>query len=120
MPLYEYYCAACRTTFEKLFSAPTDQPKTECKFCNKPAERKMSTFAFSFGTLPAESNSTNLTNKEMDIVVGKDAYKKHQLISARKKAKQKLAKDTGTGIVRTNSGYYTTRETIAATRKKES
>ena len=45
MPIYEYTCPACNTTFEELRSLSQSDQDAECPSCGQPARRKMSTFA---------------------------------------------------------------------------
>lgn len=40
MPIFEFYCAACKQTFEKLFKESA--PECECPLCGKIAKRKVS------------------------------------------------------------------------------
>jgi len=45
MPIYEYHCSQCGTTFEELVLAKNHEPAT-CTKCGNPAvDRKFSTFA---------------------------------------------------------------------------
>lgn len=45
MPIYEYRCSQCGTTFEELVLAKSSEP-VKCSGCGSPAvERKFSTFA---------------------------------------------------------------------------
>jgi putative FmdB family regulatory protein len=45
MPIYEYHCTQCGTTFEELVLAKNSEPVT-CSGCgNSAVERKFSTFA---------------------------------------------------------------------------
>jgi len=45
MPIYEYVCPECDTTFEKMRSlSQSDQP-CECPSCKAEARRKLSVFA---------------------------------------------------------------------------
>lgn len=45
MPIYEYHCSQCGTTFEELVLAKSSEP-VQCSGCGSPAvERKFSTFA---------------------------------------------------------------------------
>lgn len=66
MPLYEYLCEACRSSFETLVPfAQVDQPQ-RCPHCGSHhAQRKLSTFAVAGGssqtpvsTRPASSRFT--------------------------------------------------------------
>jgi putative FmdB family regulatory protein len=46
MPMYEYYCSACRTRFEKLVRVAGDAAHAACPECGRAdAPRVLSTFA---------------------------------------------------------------------------
>ena len=45
MPMYEYTCPECGSTFELLRSLSQADQDAECPSCHKSARRKMSTFA---------------------------------------------------------------------------
>ena len=46
MPMYEYYCSACRTRFEQLVRGSTLVERATCPECAQPdARRVLSTFA---------------------------------------------------------------------------
>ncbi len=49
MPLFEYYCRDCETTFEKLQRQPAAE--NACPHCGKPAKRAVSLFS---GTLDSQ------------------------------------------------------------------
>ena len=46
MPMYEYYCAACRTRFEQLVRAPASGESAPCPECGRAkVPRVLSTIA---------------------------------------------------------------------------
>ena len=45
MPIYEYQCAKCGEVFE-AFQKITDEPLTQCKFCNSKVEKLISHSSF--------------------------------------------------------------------------
>ena len=46
MPVYEYYCATCRTRFEQLVRAAGGGERASCPTCERPdVPRVFSTFA---------------------------------------------------------------------------
>ena len=45
MPIYEYTCPDCGSTFELLRPLSQADQDAACPSCHKPARRKMSTFA---------------------------------------------------------------------------
>ncbi len=46
MPIYEYYCATCRTRFERLVRVAGDGERASCPACGRPdVPRVLSTFA---------------------------------------------------------------------------
>ena len=45
MPIYEYKCANCSRVFEAIQKF-TDEPLTECRFCQGPVERLISNSSF--------------------------------------------------------------------------
>ncbi|HZU07692.1 MAG TPA: zinc ribbon domain-containing protein [Chloroflexota bacterium] len=45
MPVYEYYCAACRTRFEQLVRTAGAGEQAPCPECGQDAPRVFSTFA---------------------------------------------------------------------------
>lgn len=45
MPIYEYTCSACGLKFEQLRPFRRANEECDCPRCEKPAERKLSTFA---------------------------------------------------------------------------
>lgn len=53
MPLYEYYCAHCKTEFEALRPAAKADELVPCKNCGQPGQRQLSTFSFKSGTFTA-------------------------------------------------------------------
>lgn len=112
MPLIEYVCPKCKIKFEKLFLASADvKTSVPCKYCKTTASRCLSTFAFSFTTPPAESNSNELTKKELDIFIGKDSENKWKKIVERENKKKSIAASTGTkDVERQNDKYIPARK----------
>jgi putative FmdB family regulatory protein len=53
MPLYEYYCAHCKTEFEALRPAARADEPAPCKSCGQPGQRQLSTFSFKSNTFTA-------------------------------------------------------------------
>lgn len=51
MPIYEYHCNGCNSTFEQLRPLSQASEPAECPKCHQPARRKMSTFACYSATL---------------------------------------------------------------------
>ena len=45
MPIYEYQCTKCGEVFE-AFQKITDEPLTQCKFCNSKVEKLISHSSF--------------------------------------------------------------------------
>ena len=45
MPIYEYVCSDCSSKFELLRPLSEADQEAPCPHCQKPARRKMSTFA---------------------------------------------------------------------------
>ncbi|MBI2867308.1 MAG: zinc ribbon domain-containing protein [Chloroflexi bacterium] len=45
MPLYEYYCSQCKSTFEKRLPMSRSQGDEPCPECQKPSKRAISVFA---------------------------------------------------------------------------
>lgn len=45
MPIYEYHCAECGLDFDLLRPFSKSHDKASCPSCQKPAGRKLSTFA---------------------------------------------------------------------------
>jgi putative FmdB family regulatory protein len=45
MPIYEYVCSKCNSSFELLRSLSQSDNHVDCPRCHSPARRKMSTFA---------------------------------------------------------------------------
>ncbi len=45
MPIYEYICSSCKHKFELMRRVSQCNEPVTCPKCNKPAERKLSTFA---------------------------------------------------------------------------
>jgi putative FmdB family regulatory protein len=45
MPIYEYLCPECDSSFEEMRPLSQCDKPAECPRCHKPARRKMSTFA---------------------------------------------------------------------------
>ena len=45
MPVYEYRCAECASTFEKLVSMSADGGPTPCPECGGRSDKQLSTFA---------------------------------------------------------------------------
>ena len=45
MPIYEYACTDCGSEFELLRSLSQSNEEVSCPHCQKPARRKLSTFA---------------------------------------------------------------------------
>ncbi len=46
MPIYEYHCTSCGKDFEKMQSINNDNRETECIYCGKQAERKVSVTSY--------------------------------------------------------------------------
>ena len=62
MPIYEYVCPGCDTTFEKMRPLSQSDRPCECPSCKTAARRKMSVFsAFgaSLGGVPKAVSGTN-------------------------------------------------------------
>ena len=53
MPIYEYYCENCRLEFEALKPLSQVDDPANCKICNTPGERLLSTFSFKSNTFTA-------------------------------------------------------------------
>ena len=45
MPIYEYTCPECNTTFEKMRPVSQSDQSCECPSCKAEAKRKMSVFS---------------------------------------------------------------------------
>lgn len=45
MPVYEYRCADCTRTFEKLVAMSANGAPAECPACGAQADKQLSTFA---------------------------------------------------------------------------
>ena len=45
MPIYEYFCSDCKSSFELLRPLSQADQEADCPHCHKPARRKLSTFA---------------------------------------------------------------------------
>ena len=46
MPIYEYHCTSCGKDFEKMQSINNEERVTECIYCGKQAERKVSVTSY--------------------------------------------------------------------------
>lgn len=46
MPIYEYHCTSCGKDFEKMQSINNEERVTECVYCGKQAERKVSVTSY--------------------------------------------------------------------------
>lgn len=46
MPIYEYHCTSCGKDFEKMQSINNEERATECVYCGKQAERKVSVTSY--------------------------------------------------------------------------
>ncbi|MFB3827803.1 MAG: zinc ribbon domain-containing protein [Bryobacteraceae bacterium] len=58
MPIYEYRCAKCGGSFEKLRKIQDADAPTECPYCeSEETERQLSTFSSGFGCCSAPSAS---------------------------------------------------------------
>ena len=53
MPIYEYYCANCKLEFEALKPVSQVDYAANCRNCNEPGERLLSTFSFKSNTFTA-------------------------------------------------------------------
>ncbi len=68
MPIYEYQCTKCGEVFE-VFQKITDQPITQCKFCQARVEKLISQSSFQlkgtgwYLTDYARKNSNHSPNK---------------------------------------------------------
>jgi putative FmdB family regulatory protein len=52
VPIYEYYCADCKTDFDKLVKISDANAKQECPECGgRHTQKKLSTFATSGGSI---------------------------------------------------------------------
>ena len=52
MPIYEYRCDACATTFERFYRTAPSGAEAACPACSGPARRLLSTFARPRGAAP--------------------------------------------------------------------
>ncbi len=52
MPIYEYRCDACQTSFEKFHRSAAGTAGADCPTCGQPARRLLSTFARPRGAQP--------------------------------------------------------------------
>ena len=50
MPIYEYYCANCKTEFELIRPASKMDDPAACNKCGKPAKRQLTQFGFKSNT----------------------------------------------------------------------
>ena len=56
MPIYEYFCSACRKKIEQLRPASKSGEDTECATCHGRAERVLSRFSAFSSYAPGLSN----------------------------------------------------------------
>lgn len=53
MPIYEYHCAGCGADFESIRPVSRADDPIDCKDCNLPAARQISSFSFKSDTFTA-------------------------------------------------------------------
>lgn len=81
MPIYEFYCEDCNEIFEEIL--PLGENNFNCKKCNKPTQRIMSSF---LGIVKGSSN------RSIDCVVGEDSDRRWNIIEKRKENRLKKEK----------------------------
>jgi putative FmdB family regulatory protein len=120
VPTYEYFCEGCNAVFEELLLMPDDVKKHSkehpCPKCRESAKRlDISLTNFTFATparqapvqgsgVQGQSGSHDLDYPSLDKAIGRSAEKKWVEYDKRKKARDKIRKETGTNAISTAGG----------------
>lgn len=102
MPIYDFKCSECELKFEKSLKIAESQ-STSCPVCNKTTSIKLP----SKGVMGKVGEVTSIP-KDIDLAVGKSAEERWEVYEERKRAKDKVRKDSDTNLIsRDPDGNYT-------------
>lgn len=98
MPAFLFFCSSCVYRFEKIVSSNVDKyPCPDCGgSCVRTLEGQSFAHAFEEPAVPTNSGVTDYDHPSADKAVGRDADKKWEELTERKKFKEKLRANSGT------------------------
>lgn len=100
MPIFEYHCAHCGLSVEKIQKASVEH--IECPSCGKESNKVISDFGFAFKNGKVNGNSgVDSLDSSIDKIVGRDAEMRWEHVKDRESYKKKIEGQ----VQRTSEGY---------------